>query len=50
MLFEMMCSRLLAHCSYVLGCEAEIHAMRAVFDSPNAEGVLQVDASNVLIV
>ena len=28
------------------GCEAAIHAMRAVFDSPDAEAVLQVDASN----
>ena len=28
------------------GCKAVIHAMRAVFDSPDAEVVLQVDASN----
>jgi len=28
------------------GCEAAIHAMRAVFDSPDAEAVLQVDATN----
>ena len=27
-------------------CEAAIHIMRAIFDSPNAEAVLQVDASN----
>ena len=28
------------------GCEAAIHTMRAVFDSPDAEAVLKVDASN----
>ena len=28
------------------GCEAAIHAMRAVFDSSDTEAVLQVDASN----
>ena len=28
------------------GCEAAIHAMRRVFDSPETEGVLQVDATN----
>ena len=28
------------------GCEAAIHAIRAVFDSSDAEAVLQVDASN----
>jgi len=28
------------------GCEASIHAMRAVFDSSDTEAVLQVDASN----
>jgi len=29
------------------GCEAAIHTMRAVFESPDAEAVLQVDASIV---
>ena len=28
------------------GCEAAIHAMQRVFDSPETEGVLQVDATN----
>jgi len=28
------------------GCEAVIHAMRAVFDFPDAEAVLLVDAYN----
>ena len=30
------------------GCEAAIHAMRAVFDSPDDKAVLQVGASNEL--
>ena len=29
------------------GCEAAIHAMKAVFDSPDAKAVLQVYATNV---
>jgi len=32
-----------------VGYEAAIHAMRAVFDSPDAETVLQVDPSNAFI-
>ena len=28
------------------GCEASVHAMRAAFDSPHTEAVLQVNATN----
>ena len=48
----MMCCRLQAAGPLQLcagqpsGCEAAIHAMRAVFDPPDGEAVLQVDATN----
>ena len=31
------------------GCEAVIHAVRRLFDSPDTEDVLQVDATNASI-
>ena len=31
---------------HLLGCEAAVHAMHQVFQSPNTEGVILVDASN----
>ena len=33
-------------CGQDAGCEAAVHAMRAVFDEDNTEGILLIDASN----
>ena len=38
--------KLLAHFKCVLGCEAAVHAMQQVFQSPTTEGVILVDVCN----